>query len=306
MFDRHSYFADLIADVYHDPDLPEESLPERYANNMDEMRQHIGEELDRMHTTIVVPLTEMGQVLQQAERTMAKRNRKKLDYDRFKLGDKDTSLETSAHDYEHYNAALKSELPILFDHVERVVRSLFARLHHIQCVIYKRYMDHAHKVIDFSTIHENIIDDYYQHIAQIPHIMNSLDLFHLFPPSEFRAPIPPPKHPSDDNSDKTGSTTIPHPAECDVQPCHEAIGLGITPSAAVDVNESPRRYNAIALEDYDAQGIGDLSFHKNQQIEILGSPKEHQNQDGWLTAQISGETGLVPADHVKVTEQRIR
>lgn len=43
---------------------------------------------DRMHTTIVVPLTEMGQVLQQAERTMAKRNRKKLDYDRFKLGDK--------------------------------------------------------------------------------------------------------------------------------------------------------------------------------------------------------------------------
>lgn len=41
-----------------------------------------------MHTTILVPLTEMGQVLQQAERTMAKRNRKKLDYDRFKLGDK--------------------------------------------------------------------------------------------------------------------------------------------------------------------------------------------------------------------------
>ena len=222
----------------------------------------------------------------------------------------DSSLETSAHDYEYYNTALKSELPIVFDHVERIVRSLFARLHHIQCVIYKRYTDHAHKIIDFSTIHENIIDDYHQQIAHIPHIMNSLDLFQLFPPSEFRAPIPPPKHPNDDNNselidDNTGSTTIPRP-DCDVQHGREAIGLGITPSAAAaDVDESSRCHNAIALEDYNAQGVGDLSFHKNQQIEILESHTD-ENQDGWLTAQISGEIGLVPADHVKILEQRIR
>lgn len=45
MTDRHSHFVDLIADVYYDPDLPEESLPERYASNMEEMQQYIREEL---------------------------------------------------------------------------------------------------------------------------------------------------------------------------------------------------------------------------------------------------------------------
>lgn len=198
-------------------------------------------------------------------------------------------------------------MPILFDHVERVVRSLFARLHRIQCVIYKRYMDHAHKVIDFSTIHENIIDDYYQHIAHIPHIMNTLDLFQIFPPSEFNAPIPPPKHPNDDNSESidgnTGSTTIPHP---DIQHGHEAIGLGITPTAVVaDVDGSSQCLDAIALEDYESQGVGDISFHKNQQIDILSNTD--QNQDGWLTAKISGEIGLVPSEKIKILEQsRVR
>ena len=167
-------------------------------------------------------------------------------------------------------------------------------------------MEHAHKVIDFSTIHENIIDDYYQHIAHIPHIMNSLDLFQLFPPSEFRAPIPPPKHPNDDNSesvdDNAVSTTIP--GDCDTQH-EEAIGLGITPSTVAETDESQQCQNAIALEDYDAQGVGDLSFHKNQQFEILGSLSD-QHQDGWLTAQINGQVGLVPSDHVKLLEQEQR
>ena len=54
---------------------------------------------------------------------------------------------------------------------------------------------------------------------------------------------------------------------------------------------------AIALYDYIAQDSDELSFKKDDTLEIIG---QEESDDGWWTARLGGLQGLIPSNYVYV------
>jgi amphiphysin len=64
--------------------------------------------------------------------------------------------------------------------------------------------------------------------------------------------------------------------------------------AALPKNAQSKKY-VIALYDFDAQADGDLSFRRDDKIEVL---EKTENQNDWWTGTINGTTGQFPGNYV--------
>lgn len=53
---------------------------------------------------------------------------------------------------------------------------------------------------------------------------------------------------------------------------------------------------AVALYDYDAQQAGDLSFRKDDRIEIV---EKSNSANEWWTGKLNGKQGVFPGNYVQ-------
>ncbi|KAI9323870.1 hypothetical protein BX666DRAFT_124824 [Dichotomocladium elegans] len=283
-------FLDRFRNVYHDPQLPGARNLEEYLTDATKTRDQIRAQMDAANNVLLASLNELGQVLAEAEKTMATRSRKKSDYDRCKGDEKGTA----ARDYEEQNIKLKNELPVLFSYVDQIMQILLAQLLGLQCTIHRLFLDHVSSQIShLPSIRRNSMDDYCDRVTPVSEIIELLELSH-HQKSE-TTPIPPPKFLDDAQEDPSISGLSSNRRE----------GLGIIPNTYEhqDISLSNDRMSpcfGIAISTYEAQGIGDISFRKNQPIEVLAS---EDSEDGWYIAKIGREIGLVPSSHIRLLKQ---
>lgn len=65
-------------------------------------------------------------------------------------------------------------------------------------------------------------------------------------------------------------------------------------------NESVKKdltYSVIALRPYKGQSHDEISFQKEDKFKVVG-----QESERWLVGEVNGNTGLFPAEFVKVTQ----
>lgn len=56
-------------------------------------------------------------------------------------------------------------------------------------------------------------------------------------------------------------------------------------------------YSVIAIQSYKGKSYDEISFRKEDKFNVVG-----QESERWLVGEVNGNTGLFPAEFVKVTQ----
>ncbi|KAG0359558.1 hypothetical protein BG005_000597 [Podila minutissima] len=129
------------------------------------------------------------------------------------------------------------------------------------------------------------------------------------PPPAYGSPAPAPAPASAQNNGGSGPNVHLH-----VSPFSAGIVASVAAAAATQAYQHgktalakkpppppvPKRLGArpmvVALYDYDAQQAGDLSFRKDDRIEII---ERTANTDDWWTGKLNGQQGVFPGNYVQ-------
>ncbi|KAI5480894.1 BAR adaptor protein [Pseudohyphozyma bogoriensis] len=122
-----------------------------YKEVMAELRDAIQPELELIDSRVTAPLKEYNEMMKKIRKTITKRDHKLVDYDRHnnsfnKLKDKkekslsdeknlfkiEQDLEQATNEYEHYNGALKAEIPHFFQLSTAFIAPLFQTFYFIK------------------------------------------------------------------------------------------------------------------------------------------------------------------------------
>ncbi|KAF9586151.1 hypothetical protein BGW38_009236 [Lunasporangiospora selenospora] len=175
MLNHQAEFGIVLAEIY-DPglEMPTGEVTPRRAQTAPESIQAVDDfqavmretrdillpEVDKLETSVVMPLQEMLTIMKLIRKTITKRDHKLIDYDRFrislkKLQDKkdrtlsdekqifklESQLEVATADYEGLNGLLHEELPGFFYYRTQLMEPIFYSLYYMQTRIYNIMLD---------------------------------------------------------------------------------------------------------------------------------------------------------------------
>ncbi|KAG0175599.1 hypothetical protein DFQ29_007086 [Apophysomyces sp. BC1021] len=276
-------------------------------------RDEILPELDAVDRHVVRPALELQEVIKIIQKTIVKRNHKLIDYDRHRLGlsklkqkeersfneEKqifkiEALLETATQDYEYLNNMLKQQLPQFFHLKALFIRPVFENFYSLQCKIYGMMYARCHELLNanlqhFTTHTMSPVDGMQWRKSQrdIRAEMEGLDLLKSGGKAWLAASggannskLSLQERAALRANDGTGSPSPPPPA----------YSPTMSPPPAV---QQPKY--VLALYDYNAQATDDLSFRKDDKIELI---KKTEDQNDWWTGRLRGVTGLFPGNYV--------
>lgn len=295
---------------------------EEYAKLMSEVRDTILSELDSVDRRIIMPATEFLDVIKIIKKTVTKREHKKVDYDRYqnsvkKLKDKkdkslseekqlhkyEDQLERATQEYDHYNEMLKKELPLFFEYRVEFIEPIFECFYHMQLRIYGLLFEQFEQLAElgYFDFESDIIDGFDKKIVDAKEQLEDITLFKRSKQNK-KQDESSRKQSSIRESARTGSSgQVPtyskdHIEEDDEPPAYTPTPVRAQPPPPPPVSRKPKpvRY-VVALYDYDATADGDLSFRKDDKIELI---KRTPDANDWWTGKLNGVTGVFPGNYV--------
>ncbi|CAG8714761.1 10087_t:CDS:2, partial [Cetraspora pellucida] len=306
---------------------------EEYATLMSKVRNTILEELDSVDRRIIFPAAEFLDIIKLIKKTVTKREHKKVDYDRFqnhvkKLKDKkdkslseekqlhkyEDQLEHATQEYEHYNDMLKKELPLFFEYRVEFIEPIFECFYHMQLRIYGFLFEQFEQLAElgYFDFESDIIDCFEKKIADAKEQLEDITLIkrgkHDKKQDESSRKQSPVRESTRARS--AGRTPIysnedDHYDEDDEPPAYTPTPVKTNsklyptpkvPPPPPPVSRKPKlvRY-VVALYDYDATAEGDLSFRKDDKIEVV---ERTADANDWWTGKLNGVIGVFPGNYV--------
>jgi len=241
-------------------------------------------------------------------------------------------LDIATQDYEYLNGLLKEEIPRILQLKAHVVDPMFQNFYFIQCRIYSMLLARLQEVIStngahFETLNMGVEEGFQDRLRQF-NARNELEESALLKQGgrawlgasaanssrltlKERAAIrqeekleaassskiggysggespPPPAYGSDQGHLLASS---PYHGEAKQSPSHAYS----PPGGRSPNSRSPGHNYVTALYDYAAQAEGDLSFSKDDVIEVI---QKTTDVNDWWTGRLNGVTGIFPGNYV--------
>lgn len=252
--------------------------------------------------------------------------------DEKKLSSMETALDEATREYNNYNNLLKNELPIFLELRIQFIDPCFATFYQCQVrvyhILYEEFKRLAHDRFDMKCSAINGFNSKYEDAAAlfdqltIPRrrTAGKSDVPNASPASSAVTGSPLDNFNGSNTSLHGGSPALSHktspgfsaisPKPSSLSPAAAAAtGMAIgaaanqpppysaplkLPSPALEKNQPPKQH-VVALYDYEATAEGDLSFKRNDRIEVV---EKTDNQNDWWTGRLNGATGQFPGNYV--------
>ncbi|CAO3700546.1 unnamed protein product [Rhizopus microsporus] len=281
-------------------------------------RDEVLPELDVLDRDIVRPIMELNEIIKMIQKTITKRNHKLIDYDRHRLSLQklnaktersfseekqifkiQSQLDVATQDYNYLNDLLKRELPRFFQLKVSLIQPVFENLYNMQARIYGMIYARCYELLNqnleaFST-HMMGIQDGFSRRAQIRDAraeMENLDLLKSGGKAWLAASggvnnskLSLQERAALRKQEEAGS---PYMAQQSPPPAY-------TEASSFRVEQPEKKRFVVALYDYTAQAEGDLSFKKDDRIELV---QRTADTNDWWTGRLNGITGIFPGNYV--------
>ncbi|KAJ3041439.1 hypothetical protein HDV00_009420 [Rhizophlyctis rosea] len=307
---------------------------ESFASGMIAIRESIQPDLDTIERRVIAPTQDYLVLIDQVKRLMAKRQNKLVDYDRHRvavkklkdkpdrtvgdeknLGKMETQFDQAAREYNNINNLLKSQLPTFLGLRIAFMDPCFQTLYEYQLRVTQAVVSALRELAQANNIDVRVApqDSFARKELGMTEMLASL--------SVVRRPLKAEEGESDEGygpsdtspTDQTalgGGRSEPH-----LPSYEEAGGSRIQPGAFGALHQSTMPVAAagpssgkppvgitpgggkyvVALYDFDAQAEGDLSFKRDDKIEILNRTADVND---WWTGRLGGRTGQFPGNYV--------
>ncbi|PKY18916.1 BAR-domain-containing protein [Rhizophagus irregularis] len=307
---------------------------EEFKDTMSDLRDILLPELDRVDKMVVLPSKDFIDVVKLIKKTIAKRDHKKVDFDRYtnnvkKLQDKkdksandekslikaEEHLTKATEEYEHYNELVNKELPIFFEYRAHFIEPVVSNFYHLQVKIYRILYEKMERLISdtgYFDVQSDIVEHYKERKEEVnQQIETHLTLFKNKKKSKKESHH---DNDSDELTDSKHSDTNNHGSEEDAPPPYSSTtgrsSASISssnpklypvqkkaPPPLPPHNSKPKSVQYVrALYDYEAQAEGDLSFKKGDKIEVI-TRKDDVNE--WWKGKLNGKIGDFPGNYVE-------
>ncbi|KAI8147369.1 hypothetical protein BJV82DRAFT_642847 [Fennellomyces sp. T-0311] len=241
----------------------------------------------------------------------------------------ESQFETATQDYEYLNDMLKQELPRFFHLKAQFIEPVFEQFYFLQCRIYGMIYARCYELINANSqhfiTHEMTIEDgwnWRNSQRDMRAEMENLDLLKsggkawlsasggasnsklslkeraaLRQQQEYAgSSAPPPAYgaPGGTTIDSTPMSFGKTATETPSYHQRSTSRSGPSPPPPPPIANKSVKY-VVALYDYDAQTEGDLSFRKDDKIELI---ERTPDQNDWWTGRLHGVTGIFPGNYV--------
>lgn len=260
---------------------------------------------------IVMPSKDLLEIHKMVNKTIVKRDHKKIDYDRHsdslrkvKASSEDerkvikaqNTVDVAFAEYEKYNMLLKSELPVYIqlriDFIDPILLSMLE----FQNTLFSEMCRNLEPLKSATDMRFSAMDGFEIQKESINAMFNEITLL--------SAPITGKQH---RKGGETGEFDDDFDGE-DTNPFNSYHETGETiavtnpffPNPRENSNNPPapnKRQLAVCLYDFEPQQEGDLKIRKGDQIEVL---ERTADTNGWWRGRsLNGEEGLFPGNYVK-------
>ncbi|KAJ3280799.1 hypothetical protein HDU79_011337 [Rhizoclosmatium sp. JEL0117] len=291
-------------------------------------RQALLPDLETIERRLVAPTQDLVGMLDSVKRVMVKRSHKLLDYDRHReavkklkekertvsdekaLGKAEQSFDQASREYTHINNLLKQQLPLLLRLKAPFIDPCFQTLYWYQLkvhqILYQSFSQLLRQPAFDTTVSaavgfESKVD------AQSALLTDLTLLAKNRKPIISNNPLSPDYVPPTTTSDPTSSSTPtnqPPPSytqPTSFQTLHTSQSPYPTNTTTTDyplprsLPTQPAANCVTALYDYEAQAEGDLSFHRDDVIEVI---ERTADPNDWWTGRLNGKQGIFPGNYV--------
>ncbi|CDZ98347.1 Amphiphysin [Phaffia rhodozyma] len=324
----------------------------QYSSLMSELRTVLSPELELIDARIIGPCKELNDVLKRIRKTISKREHKLVDYDRHnnsltKLRDKkeksmsdeknlfkyEQDFELATEEYDHYNNALKIELPQFLRLSTRFIDPLFHSFYFMQLNIFYMMLEKLQSFADgkydlsrtdMDNIYDEAIGDTAEVLEGLSVVQRQTSTAKMMSQhghtglgrksssssstlgrTAGSVAAPPLRSSSSYSSAPPPSRTVAAPPAYTAPPSSSAYsgagGVKKAPPPPPPLKPKPS-YNApapayvVALFDFEAQAAGDLGFSVGDRIELI---ERTPSTEDWWTGRLDGREGVFPGNYVQ-------
>ncbi|KAI7897588.1 uncharacterized protein BX663DRAFT_444772 [Cokeromyces recurvatus] len=284
--------------------------------------------LNTMDAVIIYPLSDLQELVKHIQKTITKRNHKLIDYDRYRLHlaklqaktektlNEEKSLlkvqaqhEIATQDYEYLNNLLKEQLPDFLILLKTLMESIFQSLYQLQEQIYRMIYARCDELVranetHFVTYAMSVDEGYQWKKSQFdtPTEIQNMDIFKSGGKLSLqeRASLKQQKIYGQHPSSLKPSYDIKQPSNIQQQSAVTPITVPIPVAHTSVINKSVSSSSiqyVLALYDYEAQAEGDLSFKKDDKIELI---QRTSDTNDWWTGKLKGIIGIFPGTYVSI------
>ncbi|OZJ06185.1 hypothetical protein BZG36_01003 [Bifiguratus adelaidae] len=233
-------------------------------------------------------------------------------------------LATATEEYEYYNNLLKHDLPYLFHYKSQFIEPIFETFYFMQSRIFSLLLQRMDALVQsgfFKTMDRPTVEAFEQirEETQVKETLEDLELLkskgYLRPSaaagySRTGATPSPPASPTVSTSGVKHTAYAPSHASStsptdSLPPYTPGSGKSSVSRAPPPVAHKPTPLSqpaatyCVALYDYDAQAEGDLSFRKDDKIEII---ERTADENDWWTGKLHGRQGVFPGNYVAILQ----
>ncbi|KAI8341182.1 hypothetical protein BC941DRAFT_416061 [Chlamydoabsidia padenii] len=278
-------------------------------------RDEVLPELDRLDLDVTRPLLELLEIGKLIQKTIVKRSHKLIDYDRHRMAlaklnakqdrsfsdekqifKTESALDTATQDYEYLNNMLKEQLPHYLELLAYFIQPVFENLYQIQARIYGMIYARCYELMNansqyFITNQYGIEDGFQYRNSQydVRAEMENMDLLK----SGGKAWL------AVSGGANNSRLTLKERAELREQerasPTYNQGLIGNNNNSNHIEATIPTAHYVLALYDYQAQSDGDLSFRRDDKIEVV---ERTADQNDWWTGKLHGQIGIFPGNYV--------
>ena len=295
---------------------------------MADARQSLAGDLDQIERLIVSPAADIIELLDRIKKLITKRAHKLLDYDdnrttlqslrekasrtvseEKKMAQIEVQYETAAREYESINGILKRDLAVFLGLRQEFVDPILFTYYKYQLKVYQTlysvYYEIANAQCDLSC---TALTGYEIHQSRVSQMLADIKICAASNRTSFQAQNA--EHAIVSNGSLNGSnnalpayTEVPTnystaKATQDVTRGMAATSLSaLPPPPARRSMEVPRTQYVIALYDFQAQADGDLTFRKDDKIELV---ERKENVNDWWIGRLGNQIGQFPGNYVKL------
>ncbi|KAJ5396442.1 Protein hob1 [Penicillium cosmopolitanum] len=305
---------------------------EDYEAIVRDLQESLSPELEMIESRVISPADQLLEVIKVIRKVAAKRDHKKLDFDRHnaslkKLQEKkdknikdekalykaENDVEQATQEFNYYNDLLKDELPKLFTLEAEFIRPLFQSFYYMQLNVFYTLHDKMQGMnIAYFNLKLDVEEAFEQKRGDVQQRAEALMIVHFktkglgrsgskvssLKAAEAKAGRGRSSSTADENPPPPYSSTAATPSPTGSNFSAAAKGKPAPPPPrAKPAHLSKPVERVTALYDYEAQAHGDLGFSAGDVIEIT---QRTDNTNEWWSGKIDGREGQFPANYVQL------
>ena len=291
---------------------------------MESARYTLSTDLDQIERLVVSPASDVIELLDRIKRLITKRAHKLLDYDNYrsslkslrekqsrtvseekKMAQVEVQFDTATREYESINSMLKRDLAVFLglrqEFIDPILFTYFRYLSRVYQTQYSLYYEVANAHCDLSC---TALTGYEVQKAKIEQMLADVKICSATSRLSIQAQ-------SSDHAVASSSSlhasqsTLPAYSEVPAnystakatQDARAGASLSVLPPPPARRSiEVPKTQYVIALYDFQAQADGDLTFRKDDKIEII---ERKDNVNDWWIGRLGNQIGQFPGNYVK-------